>query len=223
MDPPARPTSALPAAVPPAHTPDPTPNASPPPAEDTDAVLLARYAAGDLEAARSLMALHLPRVLGLAHRLLGDATEAEDIAQEAMVRLWRIAPDWQAGRARLSTWLHRVTANLCTDRLRQRRGPRAAAPLEAVAEPADPAPGVERALIDADRATALSEALSRLPQRQAQAVTLRHLEGLGNPEIARIMDTGTEAVESLVARGRRALQAALAPRRDILGYDDDRP
>lgn len=200
---------------------------TPPPDHDAEARLLARYAAGDLGAARQLVAGHLPRVLGFARRLLDDPAEAEDVAQEAMLRLWRMAPGWQPGRAALSTWLYRVTANLCTDRLRRRRWqvarPADPGPEGPAADPADPAPGAEGLLILADRAAALQAALAALPPRQAQAVALRHLEGLGNPEIAEIMDIGVEAVESLIARGRRALTAALAPRRDSLGHDDDRP
>ncbi len=182
-----------------------------------DAALLARYAAGDLAAARALTARHLGRLLGFARRMLGDAAEAEDVAQEAMLRLWQIAPHWRPGEARISTWLYRVTANLCTDRLRRRRG----VALEAAPEPADPAPGALAALIATDRAAALEAALALLPPRQRQAVMLRHLEGLGNAEIADVMDIGVAAVESLIARGRRALAARLAPRRSELGYDDD--
>ena len=88
----------------------------------TDEDLLALYAGGDRVAARSLTARLTPRVLSLALRMLGDRAEAEDVAQEAMVRLWKIAPDWRAGEAKISTWLYRVAANLCTDRLRRRRG-----------------------------------------------------------------------------------------------------
>lgn len=185
----------------------------------TDAALLAAYAAGDGRAARRLVDRHLPRVLGFARRMLGDAAEAEDVAQEAMLRLWRIAPDWRAGEARVSTWLYRVTANLCTDRLRRRRGVTGAE----LPEPADDRPGALATLIAADRAAALETALAALPERQRQAVVLRHLEGLSNPEIAAILDCGVEAVESLIARGRRALTARLAPQRAELGYDDDRP
>lgn len=183
-----------------------------------DAALLASYGAGDLAAARVLADRHLGRVLHFARRLLGDAAEAEDVAQEAMLRLWQQAPRWRDGEARVSTWLYRVTANLCTDRLRRRR----MVALDAAAEPADPAPGALAALMAADRAAALEAALAHLPPRQRQAVVLRHLEGLGNPEIAQVMDIGVEAVESLIARGRRALTARLTPRRDALGLDDDR-
>mgnify|MGYP000185406165 CR=1 FL=1 len=189
-----------------------------------DAALLAAYAGGDGRAARALVARHLPRVLGLARRLLGDAAEAEDVAQEAMLRLWRIAPQWRAEQARVSTWLYRVTVNLCTDRLRRRRtAVGGAATGEALPEPADERPGALATLIASDRVAALEAALALLPERQRQAVVLRHLEGLSNPEIAEVMDTGVEAVESLIARGRRMLAARLAPRREDLGYDDDRP
>ncbi|MBD3766243.1 MAG: RNA polymerase sigma factor [Rhodobacterales bacterium] len=184
----------------------------------TDEALLAAYAAGDAAAARILTLRLTPRALSYAVRMLGDRAEAEDVAQEAMLRLWRAAPGWRAGEARPTTWLYRVVANLCTDRLRRRRP---APALDEVPEPADPAPGALSGLIADDRARALQAALADLPERQRQAVVLRHLEGLGNPEIAGIMDIGVEAVESLLARGRRGLQAALAGRRDDLGYDDE--
>jgi RNA polymerase sigma-70 factor (ECF subfamily) len=186
-----------------------------------DARLLAAYAAGDGTAARALAARHLPRVLSHAARLLGDRAEAEDVAQEAMLRLWRIAREWRAGEARVGTWLYRVTANLCTDRLR-RRARHGLVDLDAVpAEPVDPAPGAPDALQRAARAQALQAALDALPLRQRQAVALRHLEGLGLSEIAAIMDISAEAAESLVARGKRALAARLAGRRDALGFEDD--
>jgi RNA polymerase sigma-70 factor (ECF subfamily) len=74
---------------------------------------------------------------------------------------------------------------------------------------------------EAERLAALDAALADLPGRQRQAVVLRHIEGLSNPEIADILEIGVEAVESLTARGKRALTAALAGRREELGYSDD--
>lgn len=189
-------------------------------ASATDEALLARYAAGDPAAARALSLRLLPRALGFAGRMLGDAAEAEDVAQEAMLRLWRAAPGWRAGEAQVATWLYRVVSNLCTDRLRQRRR-RPATALDEAPEMADQAQGAVAGLIEAERMLALQAALDALPERQRQAVVLRHIEGLGNPEIAGIMGIGVEAVESLTARARRGLSAILSGRREDLGYDDE--
>ncbi|MCR8546813.1 RNA polymerase sigma factor [Salipiger sp. P9] len=187
--------------------------------DTSDESLLAAYAAGEPAAARALTLRLGPRAFGLAMRMLKDRAEAEDVAQEALLRLWRAAPGWRMGEAKVSTWLYRVVSNLCIDRMRRRHGGHV--DLDAVAEPEDPAPSVERSLQETARGTALQEALDRLPERQKQAVVLRHLEGLSNPEIAEIMDIGVRAVESLTARGRKALEGLLQARRSELGYDDD--
>lgn len=185
----------------------------------SDTSLLRRYAAGDARAARALTQRLSPMVFRVAVRLLGDRAEAEDIAQEAMLRLWRIAPDWREGDASVSTWLYRVTVNLCTDRLRSPRSRSAGWPDDF--DPPDDTPGPEMRLQEAARATALESALGVLPERQRTAVVLRNLEGLSNPEIADIMDVSVEAVESLVARGKRALAKLLAKQREELGFSDD--
>jgi RNA polymerase sigma-70 factor (ECF subfamily) len=184
----------------------------------SDDALLVLYARGDAEAAQVLTGRHLGRVYGFAARLLGDWAEAEDVAQEVMVRMWRIAGQWRSGEAQLSTWLYRVTLNLCTDRQRSaRRRPTEA--LDLVAEPADARPDTEAVLMQRERVVALEAALATLPDRQRQAVVLRHIEGLTNPEISQIMGVGVEAVESLTARGKRALTAALADRKSALGLE----
>ena len=184
-----------------------------------DAALLVAYANGNPSAAQVLTARLLPRVLAQATRMLSDQAEAEDVAQDALMRLWKIAPDWRQDEAQVSTWLYRVVANLCTDRLRKRRG----VPLDQIAEPADPQRGVEVQMQDTARLRALSDALAQLPDRQAQAVSLRHLQGMSNPEIAEIMDISVRSVESLTARGKRALTDILQGRKAALGYDDDEP
>jgi RNA polymerase sigma-70 factor (ECF subfamily) len=182
----------------------------------SDAALLVLYARGDSDAARVLTGRHLGRVYRFAARVLGDRAEAEDVAQDAMLRLWRVARDWRPGEAQVSSWLYRVTANLCIDRQRARARRRTEA-LDDVAEPADDRADTESALMARQRADALQTALASLPDRQRQAVVLRHIEGLTNPEIATILDIGVEAVESLTARGKRALTAALAGQKSALG------
>lgn len=183
----------------------------------SDEALLVAFGNGDREAAQALTLRLVPRVLGFATRMLGDRTEAEDVAQEAMLRLWKIAPDWRQGEAQVTTWLYRVVSNLCTDRLRKKRG----ITLDAIDEPADDAPSVENVMIENARQAALNEALGALPDRQRQAVILRHIEGVSNPDIATMMDISVEAVESLTARGKRALTQLLCGRRKELGYDND--
>lgn len=183
-----------------------------------DDALLVLYARGDAEAARLLTGRHLGRVYGFAARLLGDRAEAEDVAQEAMLRMWRVAGSWRPGEAQLSSWLYRVTLNLCTDRQRKAQR-RRADPLDEVAEPADESANSEEALLQRERVDALQDALASLPDRQRQAVVLRHIEGLSNPEIAAILEIGVEAVESLTARGKRALTTALAGQKAALGLD----
>ncbi len=185
--------------------------------EEDDAALLARYARGDAGAARALTVRLAPRAHAQAFRMLGDRSEAEDVVQDAMLRLWRIAPEWRTGEAQVSTWLYRVVSNLCTDRLRKRR--RGGVALDDVAEPEDPAPGVEATLQDNARHTALRVAIADLPERQRLALTLRHFEGVSNPEIAEQLGVSVEAVESLTARAKRALATALKGRVAALGYE----
>ena len=183
-----------------------------------DAALLVAVGNGDASAAKLLIQRLAPRLLAHATRVLGDRAEAEDAVQETMVRLWKMAPDWEQGQAKVSTWCFRVLVNLCTDRIRARRE---IVDLDTIAEPeADIATVVEN-MTDAARVSALNTALATLPERQRQAVSLRHIEELSNPEIAEIMDISVEAVESLISRGKRGLVAALQDRKVELGYSDD--
>ena len=185
--------------------------------ELSDGALLIMFANGDRDAARILTQRLAPTIFNHALRLLNDRAEAEDVIQEAMLRLWRIAPNWKQDQAKVTTWLYRVVANLCMDRLRKAR-PIA---LEAVEEPIDNAASAADQMQDQDRSQALQRALNSLPDRQRQAVVLRHIEGLNNPEIAEIMEISIEAVESLNARGRRSLSAKLSEKREELGYVDE--
>jgi len=175
-------------------------------AVDPDEELLIRIADGDPAASRALVARKLPRILGLAQRMLGDKTEAEDVAQEAFLRVWRQAPKWRPGEARFDTWLHRVSLNLCYDRLRRRREISTDDPPEVV----DDGPAPDRGLEAEDTGRRVGQALAKLPDRQREAVVLCHYQELGNIEAAAVMGVTVEALESLLSRGRRSLRVALA-------------
>jgi RNA polymerase sigma-70 factor (ECF subfamily) len=189
--------------------------------DPSDEALMVLYANGDRHAALALTRRITPRVLAYASRLLsGDRAEAEDVAQETMLRLWKIAPEWRQGETKVTTWAYRVATNLCIDRQRVRIRKRQTA-LDEAPDVADGTAGAEERLQEAGRMAALTAALEQLPDRQRQAVVLRHLEGMTNPEIAAILEIGVEAVESLTARGKRTLSAILADRKEALGYEDD--
>ena len=190
--------------------------------EASDEALMVLYANGDRHAALALTRRVTPRVLAYAARLLsGDRAEAEDVAQETMLRLWRVAPEWRQGETKVTTWAYRVATNLCIDRQRSRKR-KAQTALDDAPDLAASGRSADGTLIQADRMAALGHALDQLPDRQRQAVVLRHIEGLTNPEIAEVMQIGVEAVESLTARGKRALAALLSGQKDALGYEDER-
>ena len=182
-----------------------------------DAELLARFSKGDRAAALALTSRLAPVVFAQAFRMLGDRAEAEDVTQESLLRLWKAAPGWDATRAKITTWLYRVTSNLCIDCLRKSNRISG----DEVPEVADETPGIDRKLQATARAQALQHALQTLPDRQRQAMILRHIEDLSNPEISDIMEISVEAVESLVSRGKRALASTLAPQKKALGLEDD--
>jgi RNA polymerase sigma-70 factor (ECF subfamily) len=180
-------------------------------AADPDDELVRRAGQGDAAAVQALVARKLRRVLSLAERMLGDAAEAEDVAQETFVRVWRNAANWRPGAAKFDTWLHRVTLNLCNDRLRRRRERPVAEPPETP----DTGPAPDRGLHAADVGRRVSAAMQALPPRQREAIVLCHYQELGNIEAASLMGVSVEALESLLSRGRRALKVALA---DMAGW-----
>lgn len=182
-----------------------------------DGAVLVAFANGDPFAARVLTKRLMPRVFSQAYRMLRNQADAEDVTQDAFMRLWSIAPDWKQDQAQVSTWMYRVVRNLCIDRTRKHRESELDEGLDAI----DPTQGIDQKLQDQHRTVALSQALDALPDRQREAITLRHLDELANPEIADRMEISIEAVESLISRGKRALKSLLQGRKQELGYEDD--
>jgi len=165
---------------------------------------MARVARGDERAFQLLSRRHLPAMLGLARRILGNAAEAEDVAQEAFLRVWTHAPRWQP-LAQFRTWLTRVVVNLCLDR--KRRAPWVE--LEAAGDIVDPAPGAGEKAESDERERMVASAVDKLPARQRSAIVLTYGEGMSNAQVAEILDTSVSAVETLLVRARQNLRRAL--------------
>jgi RNA polymerase sigma-70 factor (ECF subfamily) len=181
----------------------------------TDAALVDRLASRDGVALREVIACHAARLHRIAWRMIGEPQEAEDIVQEALLRLWDQAPTIAArhpvgSRAaaglRLGGWLQRVVTNLAIDRLR--RGRRLAQ--GEVPEREDEAPLAD-AVVEAGEEGALARALiAALPERQRAAIVLTYYEELPNAEAAAALDMNIKAFESLLHRARAALRQAFA-------------
>lgn len=178
-----------------------------------DAARMAAIAGGDAAAFEAAARAHSPRLVSLGASLLGNRAEAEEVAQEALLRLWQQAPRWQP-KARISTWLHSVAYRLSIDRLRRRRP---GAPVSEIEDMPDDNPSPEDALLHRQRASLIDAALDRLAPRQRAAVVLAHGRGLGQAEAAAILGMSEDAYESLLARARRRLKELVADARPAGG------
>jgi len=170
-----------------------------------DEQLMLRVAEGDLDAFNELVRRHEHTAWRIAHRFLGDPMEAEDLAQEAFLRILSAAPRYKPSAA-FSTYLYRVVARLCIDNARKKRPTFTGA----VPETADSSPDPATALIQKDRDALIRKALDALPSRQRMAVILKYYEGLSYGEIAQAMGTTVKAVERLLGRAKKALQKRLS-------------
>ncbi len=171
-----------------------------------EADLLTSVAARDAAAFRVLTHRHAPQVHRIAWRITGDAHEAEDIAQEAMLRLWDHAPRWRDGRTSLAAWLCRVAVNLAIDRHRRTRRISG----EEVPDRADEAPLADAAIEAGQQAARARALIAALPDSQRAAIVLTYYEDLSNADAAAALDMKLKAFESLLFRARAALRAGFA-------------
>lgn len=172
---------------------------------DQDDLLLERIAQDDERAFRTLVERHVDRAYGLALRILRNATDAEDVVQDTLLKVWTQRGNWQPGKARFSTWLYRVVTNRCLDICRKPR----TTDIDDAPEPMDEALDALSAIHNGEVNLMLERAMGRLPNQQRIALILSYNDDLSNPEIAEIMQTTVMAVESLLKRGRQQLRTIL--------------
>ena len=173
---------------------------------DSNEQLMVRVGRGDRDACRLLVERHLGRIHAFTTRVLGNRSEGEDVAQEVFLRLWKHASRWQPTGAKLTTWLHRIALNLCLNLKERRRE----IPSEHVPDAADPGPGPAEAVRRKEMERHVNDALAELPTNQRAAITLCHYQGMRQAAAAEILGLSVEALESLLARGRRGMRSRLA-------------
>jgi RNA polymerase sigma-70 factor (ECF subfamily) len=171
--------------------------------------LMQAVADGDMDAFGEIVRRHQTSAWNAAWRLLGDAAEAEDAAQDAFMKILQAAPRYRP-TATFRTYLYRVVTRLCLDRLEKKR-PQYAGGLP-TAEAGSLAP--PELLVEREAKAAVHRALDALPARQRTAIVLKHFEGLSYQQIAGAMDTSPKAVERLLARAREELHRRLSELRE---------
>jgi RNA polymerase sigma-70 factor (ECF subfamily) len=182
------------------------------PSED----LMARIAKGDADAFELMVNRHQTSVLNLIYRFIGDRTQAKDLAQEVFLRVWQAAGSYQP-KAKFTTWIYRITANLCINELKSSRrrklfqflrfGEDQENTIEGALVDASPSP--EDLLLSREQSRRISDALQSLPANQRMALVLKRYDDLSYEEIAQIIGCSVSAVESLLVRAKRTLQEKL--------------
>ena len=174
-----------------------------------------RIKTGDEDALRELIETHQHRIIGTIAKMLGDESDAEDIAQQVFLRVWKSAPRWQP-TAKVTTWLYKITRNLVFNEVRRRKR-HPVQSLDATLKDDDRPrqiadPGVkaaDTALLDDEMQAAIQAAIDELPDVQRMAVILRRYDDVPYEEIGEILDLSVPAVKSVLFRARTDLREKL--------------
>ncbi len=183
------------------------------PEDAEDIRLMELIGAGDDRALERLVERHQRLVIGTVGRMLGAGSDAEDIAQQVFVRVWKNAKRYEP-RAKFTTWLLKITRNLVFNELRRRsRHPQV--PLQSESDEEERplkdehAVAPDASLLEHELQEAVDAAIARLPETQRLAVILRRYEELSYEEIAESLDQSVSAVKSLLFRARTELRESL--------------
>ncbi len=171
----------------------------------SDASLVARIARGQHAAYSVLVMRHANRYVAVAEKVLYQRQEAEDAVQDAFVKLWQKADQFEPETAKFSTWFYRIVVNQCLDRKRKKT----ADALPEDYDIKDDSNGPEENLVEDQRAQQMQQAMDLLPERQKTAIVLCYYEGMSNKEAADVLEVNIKALESLLTRGRKGLKENL--------------
>jgi RNA polymerase sigma-70 factor, ECF subfamily len=171
----------------------------------TDEELMLAVGKDDLQAFEEIVHRHQRSAWNTAYRFLADAEEAEDVVQNAFLRILDAAPHYRP-IASFRTYLYRIVTRLCMDRARKCRPIYTDKPLD----PPDPSPSASEKLLVKEANRVVRTSLDMLPQKQRMAIVLKYYEGLSYREIASILENTEKAVERLLARARASLEASLS-------------
>ncbi|PCJ22466.1 MAG: RNA polymerase [SAR86 cluster bacterium] len=178
----------------------------------TEEELMMAVCRGDQSAYQAVVKLHLKSISHYAFRILGNQKDTEDITQEAFLKLWTNAARWNPEKSKLTTWLHRITHNLCVDYIRKHSRVQTQDSFDENIESSE--------FDDADadennrKVKLLNEAIKQLPQNQRSALALCHYQGFSNKEAAAIMNISVKALESAIARAKRSLRQLVTEESD---------
>ncbi len=171
---------------------------------ESDEALMLKIAQGDERAFRRLAPRYASRAIGFARRLTGSDADAEEIVQEAFLRVWVNAPRWRP-EAAFRTWFYRIVFNICLNR--KRRVP--FFPLEIAGDPPDPAPDASTRIERDQSRQQIARAIAELPDRQRAAIMLTYDDELSNADAAQILRVSVSALEALLVRAKRTLRERL--------------
>jgi RNA polymerase sigma-70 factor, ECF subfamily len=183
----------------------------------TDEDLVARATAGDLESFNQLVSRWERPIYALAYRTLGREEEARDVVQEAFLRAFRGLKGFK-GEAKFSSWLYRITLNLCRDWIRRERRaplvqvPEGVDPVDMADAQASPEPSVEDLVADREMSSAVAKAMAELPEEQRTAIMLKEYHGLTFQEIADQLDCPLSTVKTRLYQGLSVLRRRLERR-----------
>lgn len=184
-----------------------------------DELLLRRACKGDVQAFEELMQSHESRIYAIALRMMGNREDAQDCAQEAMVRIYRAMGSFKCQSA-LATWIYRITMNTCLDELRRRKA-RKVTSLDSLVDngwsPTDTGDTPEEHGLRVEKQNALNQAIQSLPDDMRAAIILRDVKGYSYDEIASILDANVGTIKSRISRGREKLREILSKQSELFG------